>query len=89
MTVPPTTLVPRGNATAVPASSKTAISAATCRPKSPSITRLPMVRIHLPPAASPQSGYAIRLSAKRVLQERIGCLLKRPVGQPPHEVRRY
>jgi hypothetical protein len=48
-----------------------------------------MVRIHLPPAASPQSGYAIRLPAKRVLQERIGCLLKRPVGQPPHEVRRY
>ena len=39
MTVPPTTLGPRVNATAVPASSKTAISAGTCRPKSPSITR--------------------------------------------------
>jgi hypothetical protein len=31
-------LVPRVNATAVRASSKTAISAGTCRPKSPSIT---------------------------------------------------
>ena len=34
-------------------------------------------------------GYAIRLPANRVLQERIGYLLKRPVGRPPHEVRRY
>jgi hypothetical protein len=25
----------------------------------------------------------------RVLQEKIGYLLKRPVGRPPHEVRRY
>jgi hypothetical protein len=33
-------------------------------------------------------GYAIRLSANRVLQDRIGYLLKRPVGRPPHEVRR-
>ena len=33
--------------------------------------------------------YAIRLPANRVLQERIGYLLKRPVGRPPHEVRRY
>jgi hypothetical protein len=32
--------------------------------------------------------YAIRLPANRVLQERIGCLLKRPVGRPPHDVRR-
>jgi hypothetical protein len=34
-------------------------------------------------------GYAIRLPANRVLQERIGHLLKRPVGRPPHEVRRH
>jgi hypothetical protein len=34
-------------------------------------------------------GYAIRLPANRVLQERIGYLLKRPVGRPAHEVRRY
>src|SRR5271166_912655 len=31
--------------------------------------------------------YAIRLSANRVLQERIGHLLTRPVGRPPNEVR--
>jgi hypothetical protein len=34
-------------------------------------------------------GYTIRLPANRVLQERIGYLLRRPVGRPPHEVRRY
>jgi hypothetical protein len=34
-------------------------------------------------------GYAIRLPANRVLQEKSGYLLKRPVGRPPHEVRRY
>jgi hypothetical protein len=34
-------------------------------------------------------GYAIRLPANRVLQDRIGDLLKRPVGRPPHEVRRF
>jgi hypothetical protein len=34
-------------------------------------------------------GYAIRLPANRVLQERIGYLLRRPIGRPPHEVRRY
>jgi Transposase DDE domain group 1 len=33
-------------------------------------------------------GYTIRLPANRVLQDRIGYLLKRPVGRPPHEVRR-
>ena len=33
--------------------------------------------------------YAIRLPANQVLQERIGYLLKRPVGRPPNEVRRY
>lgn len=32
--------------------------------------------------------YTIRLPANPVLQERIGWLLKRPVGRPPHEVRR-
>jgi len=32
--------------------------------------------------------YAIRLPANRILQDRIGYLLKRPVGRPPHEVRR-
>jgi len=34
-------------------------------------------------------GYTIRLPANSVLQSRIGQLLKRPVGRPPHEVRRY
>jgi hypothetical protein len=34
-------------------------------------------------------GYAIRPPANRVLQDKIGYLLKRPVGRPPHEVRRY
>jgi hypothetical protein len=33
--------------------------------------------------------YAIRLPANQVLQERIAHLLKRPVGRPPHEVRRF
>ena len=34
-------------------------------------------------------GYAIRLPINHVLQGEIGHLLKRPVGRPPHEVRRY
>ena len=33
-------------------------------------------------------GYVIRLPANRVLQDKIGYLLKRPVGRPPNEVRR-
>jgi hypothetical protein len=33
--------------------------------------------------------YTIRLPANRVLQDKIGHLLKRPVGRPPHEVRRF
>src|SRR5215467_1422552 len=33
--------------------------------------------------------YAIRLPANRVLQDRIGYLLTRPVGRPPHHVRRF
>lgn len=33
--------------------------------------------------------YAIRLPANQILQERIGHLLTRPVGRPPHHVRRY
>src|SRR3982074_1584413 len=32
--------------------------------------------------------YAIRLPANRILQERIGHLLTRPIGRPPNEVRR-
>jgi Transposase DDE domain group 1 len=32
--------------------------------------------------------YAIRLPANRILQERIGYLLTRPLGRPPHHVRR-
>ena len=35
------------------------------------------------------AGYTIRLPANRVLQDKIGYLLKRPVGRPPQEVRRY
>jgi hypothetical protein len=34
-------------------------------------------------------GYAIRLPANRVVQDKIGHLLKRPVGRPSQEVRRY
>jgi hypothetical protein len=34
-------------------------------------------------------GYTIRLPANSVLQNRIAHLLKRPVGRPPQEVRRY
>jgi hypothetical protein len=34
-------------------------------------------------------GYTIRLPANSALQSRIGYLLKRPVGRPSHEVRRY
>jgi hypothetical protein len=34
-------------------------------------------------------GYTIRLPANRILQDKIGYLLKRPVGRPAHEVRRY
>jgi hypothetical protein len=33
--------------------------------------------------------YAIRLPANQFLQNRIGYLLKRPVGRPPNDVRRY
>src|SRR5215469_3519548 len=33
--------------------------------------------------------YTIRLPANQVLQNRIGYLLKRPVGRPPNELRRY
>src|SRR5712675_1896601 len=33
-------------------------------------------------------GYAIRLPANRVLQDKIGYLLKRPVARPPQDVRR-
>ena len=36
-----------------------------------------------------QIKYAIRLPANRILQDRIGYLLKRPVGRPPNEVRRF
>jgi Transposase DDE domain group 1 len=35
-----------------------------------------------------QIKYAIRLPANRILQERIGYLLTRPIGRPPNEVRR-
>src|SRR5215469_646318 len=34
-------------------------------------------------------GYAIRLPANSILQSKIGFLLKRHVGRPPQEVRRY
>jgi hypothetical protein len=34
-------------------------------------------------------GYVIRIKRNAVLQERIGYLLKRPIGRPPKDVRRY
>jgi hypothetical protein len=34
-------------------------------------------------------GYTIRLPANTVLQNRIGHLLKRPIGRPPYEVHRF
>jgi Transposase DDE domain group 1 len=34
-------------------------------------------------------GYAIRLPANAVLQRRIAHLLTRPIGRPPHEIRRF
>ena len=34
------------------------------------------------------ASYTIRLPANYVLQDKIGHLLKRPIGRPPHEVRR-
>jgi hypothetical protein len=33
--------------------------------------------------------YTIRLPVNSILQQRIAWLLKRPVGRPSHEVRRY
>ena len=33
--------------------------------------------------------YAIRLPANQILEQRIGYLLKRAVGRPPNEVRRF
>jgi hypothetical protein len=33
--------------------------------------------------------YAFRFPANRILQDRIGYLLKRPVGRPPTEARRF
>src|SRR3954449_2657751 len=35
------------------------------------------------------AGYTLRLPTNRVLQDKIGYLLKRPVGRPPQDVRRY
>jgi hypothetical protein len=35
------------------------------------------------------ASYTIRLLANQVLQDKIGYLLKQPVGRPPHEVRCY
>jgi hypothetical protein len=34
-------------------------------------------------------GYAIRLPPNRVLEDKTGYVLKRLLGRPPHEVRRY
>jgi len=36
-----------------------------------------------------RAGYTIRLPANSVFQNKIGYLLKRPVGRPPHEVQRH
>ena len=35
------------------------------------------------------AGYTIRLPANRFLRDKIGYLLKRPIGRPPAEVRRF
>ena len=47
-------------------------------------------RIYLRAAAEAERiKYAIRLPANQILQHRIGYLLKRPVGRPSNEVRRF
>ena len=47
-------------------------------------------RIYLRAAAEAERiKYAIRLPANQILQHRIGDLLKRPVGRPSNEVRRF
>jgi hypothetical protein len=62
--------------TAVPASSRTAISAGTCRPKSSSITRGPRVRIHLPPLN------AVLTSAPRVVTATTQITAIKPTSIP-------
>ena len=46
-------------------------------------------RLRAPKPTFARAPGAIRLPANRVLQDKIGHLLKRPVGRPPQEVRRY
>jgi hypothetical protein len=40
-------------------------------------------------SSSKPRAWATRRPPNRVLQDKIGYLLKRPVGRPPHEARRY
>jgi hypothetical protein len=47
------------------------------------------VKLARVPFEAERIGYTIRLPTNGVLQRRIGYLLKRPVGRPPREVRRY
>ncbi len=65
-----------------------ATASATCASISAATPPLPIPRSTS--SSKPRAiDYAIRLPANRVLQDKIGYLLKRPVGRPPHEVRRY
>jgi Transposase DDE domain group 1 len=51
--------------------------------------RVAALRLALVHCASERIKYAIRLPANQVLQSRIVYLLTRPVGRPPHHVRRF
>ena len=56
---------------------------------SPSLRGTGQGLAHLFPGGRWRIKYAIRLPANQVLQDRISYLLKRPVGRPPNEVRRF
>jgi hypothetical protein len=49
----------------------------------------PLVEAAAPLLEAEGYKYTIRLPANSIWQESIAWLLKRPIGRPPHEVRRY
>jgi Transposase DDE domain group 1 len=90
-------LVISSAARCVPATSTAPTAGTTCSTRSwPAIGTRYRASTSAPTQPLPCQGYleekriayAIRLPANRVLQERIGHLLKRPVGRPPNRVRR-